>query len=82
MEERYGSMPKPRKIVDAGPFTIDLRNLEYMERVTGRDDYGPVHGIKFVFYSGAHRTAWYGWKSGNRDAVYSSLTKAFQDYHG
>lgn len=76
-------MAKPRRIVDAGPFTIDLRNLEYMERVYKLDEYGSrVHGIRFVFYSGAHRTAWYGWKENTREAWYSDFMRELQKFHG
>jgi len=75
-------MARKRRIVDAGPFTIDLRNLEYMERIRSTNEYGATtHGIRFVFYSGAYRDAIYGIYSKTADRWYEDLLAAFKNYH-
>jgi len=70
-------MPRPRKIIDAGSFTIDLRNLEYMEKVV-QDNY---FGIRYVFFSGAHKTALYYTES-RRNDEYRKQISEFQKYNG
>lgn len=72
-------MPRPRKIIDAGQFTVDLRNLEYMKKAY--DSERDVYGITFVFFSGAHQTAWWLYQH-RRDEEYQKFTREFQNYHG
>jgi len=70
-------MPRPRKIIDAGSFTVDLRNLEYMEKVE-KDGYA---GIRYVFFSGAHKTALY-YREYRRNEEYKKQLAEFQKYNG
>ncbi len=76
MEERFFNMAKPRKIIDAGSFTVDLRNLEYMQKVENEK----YSGIKYVFFSGAHQTAWYHYGY-RRDEEYKKQIAEFKKYH-
>jgi hypothetical protein len=69
-------MPRPRKIIDAGSFSVDLRNLEYMQKVHDQN----YCGIKYVFFSGAHQTAWYSYCY-RRDEEYKKQLKQFSDYN-
>jgi hypothetical protein len=46
-----------RKIVDFYGTAIDLNNVKYLEIVGNTYD---GYGIKFVFWSGAHKTVNYG----------------------
>lgn len=70
-------MARPRKIIDAGTFTIDLRNLEYMEKV----EQNGYPGIRYVFFSGAHKTALY-YRKYRRDEEFVKQVKEFANYNG
>jgi hypothetical protein len=76
MEERFFNMAKPRKIIDVGNFTVDLRNLEYMQKVENEK----YSGIRYVFFSGAHQTNWY-YYAYRRDEEYKKQIAEFKEYH-
>lgn len=70
-------MAKPRRIIDMGNMSIDLRNVEFIEKYysTGRE----LYALEITFWSKNKKTLFYN-TSSDRDREYSRLMDSFIEY--
>lgn len=70
-------MARPRKIVDMKVMSVDLRNVEFVEKFysRSRDEYA----IEITFWSKNSKKIFYSYQS-DRDREYTKLMKEFVEY--
>lgn len=70
-------MAKPRQIVDMGNMSIDLRNVEFIEKYYSESK--RLYALEITFWSKSKKTLFYNY-SPDRDAAYRKLMEKFINY--